>query len=89
MGRAVCSGLFMSHLRPEDLVSLEKTSCRKGRHHYGKTQIIGGGITRQVCRVCGAVTIDLSAADDILGDIGSGADPRPKTRPTISSLGGS
>lgn len=52
----------MSHLRPEDQVLAAKRSCRKGRHWYGESVSVGGGITRQVCLACGAVTIDLTGA---------------------------
>lgn len=53
----------MSHLRPEDKTPrLRRLSCRKGRHEFGEAQQIGGGITRQVCETCSAVSIDLSGA---------------------------
>lgn len=53
----------MSHLRPEDLTPRHRRSaCRKGRHHYGEAQHIGAGIVRKVCKVCSAVTIDLTGA---------------------------
>jgi hypothetical protein len=55
----------MSHLRPEDIASVHKKSaCKKGRHRYGETQSIGGGIVRQICGKCGAVSIDLTGATD-------------------------
>lgn len=54
----------MSHLRPEDLAVAAKRSCRKGRHWYGAPVNVGGGITRQVCMACGAVTIDLTGVTD-------------------------
>ena len=53
----------MSHLRPEDVPVVHKRSaCKKGRHRYGKARGVGGGITRQVCVACGAVSIDLTGA---------------------------
>jgi hypothetical protein len=53
----------MSHLRPEDIPTAHKrSSCKKGRHRYGEAQAVGGGIVRQVCLTCGAVTIDLTGA---------------------------
>ncbi len=55
----------MSHLRPEDIASShKKSSCKKGHHRYGEPQTVGGGIVRQVCVACGAVTIDLTGATD-------------------------
>ncbi|HJQ76666.1 MAG TPA: hypothetical protein VJ948_05320 [Acidimicrobiia bacterium] len=54
----------MSHLRPEDRKSRHsRSACKRGRHHYGEAQSIGGGIRRQVCETCGGVTIDLSGAE--------------------------
>lgn len=59
----------MSHLRPEDVASTHrKSSCKKGRHRYGDSQKVGGGIARQVCVACGAVTIDLTGATDLLNE---------------------
>lgn len=53
----------MSHLRPEDRAPRHRRSaCKKGRHDYGDPQHVGGGITRQVCRACGDVSIDLTTA---------------------------
>jgi hypothetical protein len=53
----------VTHLRPEDRRPRHRRSdCRKGRHEYGEPQQIGAGITRQVCEVCSAVTIDLTGA---------------------------
>lgn len=37
--------------------------CRKGKHRYGTPKLIGGGMSRQTCSICGAVTIDISGAD--------------------------
>lgn len=38
-----------------------KSDCRKGNHALGRRTEIGGGISRQVCRSCGYVEIDLRA----------------------------
>lgn len=54
----------MSHLRPEDRKP-SRTACRKGRHAYGESRSIGGGIERRVCETCGEVTIDLTEADEV------------------------
>lgn len=55
----------MSHLRPEDRTPrLHRLSCRKGRHDFDEAQHIGGGITRQVCANCSAVSIDLTGAHE-------------------------
>lgn len=54
----------MSHLRPEESKH-SRAACRKGRHRYGESQSIGGGIERRVCGTCGEVTIDLTEADEI------------------------
>lgn len=37
--------------------------CKQGQHRYGSPRYIGGGMTRQTCSVCGAVSIDLSQAE--------------------------
>ncbi|HEX2152645.1 MAG TPA: hypothetical protein VHL52_01540 [Acidimicrobiia bacterium] len=37
--------------------------CRKGKHRFGAPTLIGGGMSRQTCAVCGAVTIDISEAE--------------------------
>lgn len=37
--------------------------CRQGRHRWAAPRNIGGGITRQICLACGAVSIDISEAD--------------------------
>lgn len=56
----------MSHLRPEDRSPKHsRSTCRKGRHPYGESQNIGGGIARQVCGLCGEVTIDLTGAEPL------------------------
>lgn len=68
----------MSHLRPED--RSEKTSraaCRRGRHYYGASQNIGGGIVRRVCETCGEVTIDLTGVDAVTTPI---VRPIPKVK---------
>ncbi|MDX1447818.1 MAG: hypothetical protein R3246_02045 [Acidimicrobiia bacterium] len=38
-------------------------ACRN-RHAYGPGQQIGAGIVRHVCSACGAVSIDLTRADE-------------------------
>jgi hypothetical protein len=38
--------------------------CRADRHRYGPPQSIGGGILRRLCPSCGAVSIDLTEADE-------------------------
>jgi hypothetical protein len=54
----------MSHLRPEDIaVGHKKSLCKKGQHRYGEGQSIGGGILRQICVTCGAVSIDLTGVE--------------------------
>lgn len=35
-----------------------------GRHHFGESRGIGGGIERRVCQTCGEVSIDLTGADE-------------------------
>jgi hypothetical protein len=58
----------MSHLRPEEIATGHKKSqCKKGNHRYGEGQSIGGGILRQICVVCGAVSIDLTGAEAVDG----------------------
>jgi len=54
----------VSHLRPEDRKH-SRAACRKGRHRYGESQSIGGGIERRVCQTCGEVTIDLTEAEEV------------------------
>jgi hypothetical protein len=60
----ILTGTSMSHLRPEDLAAAAKRSCRRGRHWYGDAVHIGGGIWRQVCLACGAVSIDITGATE-------------------------
>jgi hypothetical protein len=56
----------MSHLRPEDIsVGHKKSQCKKGHHRYGEGQSIGGGILRQICVICGAVSIDLTGVEPV------------------------
>ncbi len=69
----------MSHLGPEDLVHAAKRSCRKGRHWYGDPVSVGGGIARQICLACGAVSIDLTGATDE-DDVGHTVDEDSSTR---------
>lgn len=40
-----------------------RADCRRGRHRFGSGRDAGGGIVRRICLACGAVTIDLTAAD--------------------------
>jgi hypothetical protein len=70
----------MSHLRPEDLAAAAKRSCRKGRHWYGDPVNVGGGITRNVCLACGAVTIDLTSATDEVPTVDEAPSPRSRDR---------
>ncbi|HSJ34858.1 MAG TPA: hypothetical protein VLB85_07355 [Acidimicrobiia bacterium] len=37
--------------------------CKQGNHRYGSPRYIGGGMTRQTCSVCRAVSIDITRAD--------------------------
>ena len=56
----------MTHLRPEAKATRHKRSdCRKDNHNYGEEQNIGAGILRRVCATCGAVSIDLTSADEL------------------------
>jgi hypothetical protein len=41
--------------------------CRRGDHRFGSPRAIGGGIDRQTCLVCGAVSIDVTQADPTTG----------------------
>jgi hypothetical protein len=53
----------MTHLRSEDISTVHrKSSCRRGSHRYGTSLNIGAGILRRVCRACGSVSIDVTAA---------------------------
>jgi hypothetical protein len=70
----------MSHLRPEARPRHKISSCKKGHHNYGEMQMIGGGITRQVCQTCADVTIDLTAVDHM-------AEAQPQgRRPTLANF---
>ena len=63
----------VSHLHPEIKAQKHRRSdCRKGRHEFGETQNVGAGIRRQVCIECGAVTIDLSKADELTAPLTPG-----------------
>lgn len=56
----------MSHLGPSaKRPRHRRADCRKGRHEYGESQNVGAGILRRVCRVCAAVSIDLTKADEL------------------------
>lgn len=55
----------MSHLRPDDKSKGTQAACRKGRHTYGESQSVGGGIQRRVCTTCGEVSIDLTGAEPL------------------------
>jgi hypothetical protein len=60
----------MTHLRPEDIsIVHRKSSCRRGRHRYGMSQQVGGGIMRQVCLACGSVTIDITGAGEMDAEV--------------------
>ena len=37
----------------------QRRQCRAGHHRYAEAIPIGGGITRAMCRDCGAVSLDL------------------------------
>ena len=39
-------------------------SCKEGTHRFGSGSHIGGGILRRICDACGAISIDLTAAED-------------------------
>jgi hypothetical protein len=55
----------VSHINYEEARRRErKSACRGDRHKYGRPRLVGAGITRKVCRRCGAVTIDLSGAEE-------------------------
>jgi hypothetical protein len=57
-----------------------EADCRQGIHRYGSPKLIGGGMSRQTCSVCGAVSIDIRHADD---PAGRGSSPtRPGGRRT-------
>lgn len=40
-------------------------ACLLAGHHYGEDHGVGGGIRRRVCARCGAVTIDLTGAEEM------------------------
>lgn len=44
--------------------------CRKGRHRYAAPRNIGGGMSRQICLACGAVSIDITDAEDPVSVLG-------------------
>ncbi len=46
---------------------LARVDCNMGRHRYGSSQSVGGGIERRVCLACAAVSIDLTSATDPVG----------------------
>jgi hypothetical protein len=69
----------MSHLRPEARPRHKLSSCKKGHHNYGELQLIGGGITRQVCGTCADVSIDLTAVDQL-------AEAPQGRRPTLANF---
>jgi hypothetical protein len=69
----------MSHLRPESKQRHKLSSCKKGDHDFGEAQMIGGGITRQVCRTCSDIRIDLTAVDQM-------AEAHAAGRPTLANF---
>jgi len=69
----------MSHLRPELKPRHKLSSCKKGHHDYGEAQMIGGGITRQVCQTCSDISIDLTAVDQM-------AEAHAPGRPTLANF---
>ena len=42
----------------------QRRQCRAGHHRYTEAIPIGGGITRAMCRDCGAVSLDLRETAD-------------------------
>jgi hypothetical protein len=38
--------------------------CRHGIHRFGSPKLIGGGMSRQTCSVCGAISIDIRQPGD-------------------------
>ena len=42
---------------------MDRRACRNGSHAYGVPTEIGAGLTRNRCKYCGALEIDLRAAD--------------------------
>jgi hypothetical protein len=69
----------MSPLTPETRPRHKLSWCKKGNHNYGETQMVGGGITRQVCQTCWVVTIDLTSVDRM-------AEAHPHGRPTLANF---
>lgn len=53
-----------------------RADCRRGSHRFGSPKDIGGGIARQICSVCGAVSIDLGAADSYAESVQAEFPPR-------------
>ncbi len=43
-----------------------RQACREGVHRFGAGSDVGGGILRRICGVCGAVSIDLTASDEVM-----------------------
>jgi hypothetical protein len=41
-----------------------RVDCQLGRHRFGSSQEIGGGIVRRVCHACSSITIDLTAVQE-------------------------
>ncbi|MFP3915321.1 MAG: hypothetical protein ACLFWM_10635 [Actinomycetota bacterium] len=54
--------------------------CRREIHRYGSPRPVGGGMTRQTCWVCGAVSIDVSLADPPLARVPAALSPEPHSR---------
>ncbi len=44
------------------------SECRDGRHRYGPITEIGAGLRRKPCKVCNAVTIDLTKDQLVLSN---------------------
>lgn len=56
----------MTHLNEKDRTRRHRISaCKRGRHDFGEAQNVGAGITRQVCRTCGEVSIDLTGTGEL------------------------
>lgn len=72
--------MLVSHLRPDEKSKGTQAACKKGRHTYGESQSVGGGIQRRVCATCGEVTIDLTAAEPLSAPANNIA----KTRRTLA-----
>ena len=43
----------------------QQRQCRAGHHHFTESTPIGGGILRQTCSACRAVSFDLREATDV------------------------